>query len=160
MTFRHEQRRPASAWVVVADRARARVFETEDELTLEEWNEVHDLAHATSELHERDTKTDGGGTFTDRAGGRHAGENVTDFRHHTAEEFAGKLTQCLEQGRMDHRFGRLVLVAAPLMLGVVRKKMPGPLAKLVVSEIDKELTQLRSHALQNRLRGLLPAKVS
>lgn len=142
MTYKHENRVPANAWIVVADRARARIFSTT-------WPESRQLAevaalvHPESQMHERDVISDGPGTFAERAGGHHAGEPQTDFRHRTALEFAGTLAARLEQGRMANEYGRLVIVAPSLYLGVLREKLSAPLARMVVKEIDKDYTLMK-----------------
>lgn len=150
MAHKYERHAPPNTWVVVCDRTRARIFNSvwphEDP-----WDEVGDLVHPESRLHERDTISDGPGSFAEAAGGRHAGEAQTDFRHRTAQEFARQIVDHLEQHRLRDGFGELVIVAPAMFLGVVRKTCPPPLAKLVRCEIDKEYVQLHPRELQQRL---------
>lgn len=142
MRNKHENRVPSNAWIVVADRARARIFSTAWPAS-RELQEVAALVHPESQLHERDVISDGPGTFADRAGGHHAGEPQTDFRHRTALEFAGTLAARLEQARMARECGRLVIIAPSLYLGVLREKLSAPLARMVVTEINKDYTLMK-----------------
>lgn len=142
MTYKHENRVPSNAWIVVADRARARIFSTTWPAS-RELTEVETLVHPESQLHERDVISDGPGTFAQRAGGHHAGEPQTDFRHRTALEFAVTLAARLEQGRMANACGRLVIIAPALYLGVLREKLSAPLARMVAREIDKDYTLMK-----------------
>ncbi len=156
MTFRREQQVPASLWVVVADRSRCRVLSsTWPELG--EWSEVADLVHGEGRLKAGEVQTDRQGTFGEAAGRHHVGEPRTDFKHQTAEEFALEIVPALEQGRLHNRFGKLALVCPPLLLGVLRDNLPGPLAHLVVLELDKDLTNASAGELisylEEKLKG-------
>lgn len=155
MTYKHEARRPDNVWVVVSDRARARIF-TASWPELDEWEEVHTLIHPQSEAHARDVVTDGPGRFRGADGRRQSGDDETDFRHQTATVFARQVAQCLEKGRQRNKFGRLMLVAPALFLGVLRDSLPPPLAQVVAVEVDKELTQLRAAEIAERARDLIP----
>jgi protein required for attachment to host cells len=158
MSYKHTPRRPDNAWVLVADRARARLFSTAwptDGTCLE----VGDLIDDEAMLHERDTGSDVPSAFVSGAGARHRGEPATDFAHRTAERFARRIVARLEDGRRQDQFGQLVLVAPALMLGVLRGELTPPLAKLVVEELDRDYTHLTPGELFERLaaKGATPA---
>jgi protein required for attachment to host cells len=132
-------------WIVVADRARGRIFTVatpKGPLT-----EIEDLVHPESRAHERDLTTDrpGRGPGSHRSMG-----NANTAREHAAQDFARELAARLEAGRNRGDFARLVLMAAPDFLGLLRKSLSAPLAKLVYLEVTKSLTQtppaeIRSH---------------
>lgn len=152
MTHKYEHRVPPNTWVVVCDRTRARIFNSvwPHEQT---WDEVDNLVHPEARLHERDTISDGPGSFSEAGGSRHSGQAPTDFRHRTAQEFARQIVDYLDEHRLQAGFGELVVVAPALFLGVLRESLPAPLAKLVRCEIDKEYVQLNPRELQQRLGG-------
>lgn len=154
MTRKHHPKTVPTVWVLVADRSRARVFAAEAQLD-DELSEIAAFANAAGQERPQDMDTDRQGYFRGRGGASEACEPRTDFKHQTAQQFAGELVDYLEDGRERQQFGRLVIVAAPLFLGVLREKLPGPLAQSVVLEIDKDYTQLSS----GELRRHLPAEL-
>ena len=154
MTFRHEQQFPPVIWVVVADRSRSRILSAAWP-NPSEWEEVADLVHAEGALKASEVKTDGPGTFGEVAGGHHAGQPQTDFKHQTAERFAEEIVQYLEQGRLHNKFGKLGLICPPLFLGVLRKSLPGPLANMVTLEVDKDYTHAPMKELASHLEDAL-----
>ncbi|MFQ5733275.1 MAG: host attachment protein [Planctomycetaceae bacterium] len=156
MTFKHERRIPPVLWAVVADRSQARVLSAPWPRA-DSWEEVAELVCADGALAPHEAYTDGPGTFADVAGGHHAGEDQTDFRHQTAGRFAGEIVDVLEKGRANGEFGRLLLVAPPLFLGVLRKKLPAPLSNMVILELDKDYSQAKPEEIRRRLQGELAA---
>jgi protein required for attachment to host cells len=146
MTYKRETPRRPTAWVLVADRARARIFESAwpigGELT-----EIASLVHPEGQVHEKDVLTDAPGRFAETGGGPHYGEKHTDFRHRTAIDFANVVAERLEKGRVSNAFGHLVIVAPALYLGVLRNTLSSPLSKLVSHEITKDYTHLPAREL-------------
>lgn len=155
MTFRREPQQIHGLWVLVANRAHARIFRADD-AGLKEFNEVKVLVHPASEAHSRDVLTDRPGRFPGQSGGASAGDSETDFKHQTATEFACQVIDELERGRTHNEFDQLVVVAPPLFLGVLRKHLPGPLAKLVKIEIDKDIVPLLASDIRELVRKSLP----
>ena len=150
MSQKYEHRTPANTWVIVADRARARIYNTVwPEMV--RFEEIADQVHPEGTLHVRDTISDGPGAFRQSLTAPHAGESRTDYPHQMAKEFARQLTEHLEAARMKGCFGHLVLVAPPLMLAALRQEMRHPLAELVSEEIDSDYTDLESAELRRRL---------
>lgn len=127
-------------WILVADSARGRIFSTADERTLEE---VADFAHPESRQHDRDLVSDQQGRSFDSAGqGRHAMEPARHPHEQEAEAFAQALARAIEEGRNQHRFERLVLIAPPEFLGRLRQHLHKDAARMVVAEIHKDLVHL------------------
>ena len=124
-------------WVVVADRARGRIFSaTSPKSAL---TEIEDLVHPEARAHERDLTTDRPG----RGPGSHRAMGTQNkVREHEASDFARELAARLEAGRVNTDFTKLVLVAAPDFLGLLRKSLNPHVEKLVTREVTKNLTQL------------------
>lgn len=133
-------------WVVVADRSRARIFTVETPRG--PLREVEDLVHPEARAHERDLTSDRPGRSTDR----HALGNANSSRDQQAVEFAREIAARLESGRVHGDVERLVLVAAPDLLGLLRKALNANVTKLIVRTIDKNLTQQGAP----EIRKLLP----
>jgi protein required for attachment to host cells len=152
MTRRHQTRRPEATWVVVADRAHARILTT-SQADHKDLKEIKSLVHAEGAAHSRDVLTDRPGRFAGQSGECSAGDPETNFRHQTATDFACQVVRELESGREHNQFGRVVLIAPALFLGTLRKHLSGPLEKLIAAELDKELvyaapTELAEHVRQ------------
>lgn len=133
-------------WVVVADRSRARLFSVATPKGPLE--ELEDLVHPEARSHEGDLTSDRPGRSNDQ----HVLGAENSARDQQAHEFAREIVVRLESGRVEHQMEQLIVVAAPDVLGMLRKTMSGSLAKLVVLEIDKNVTQRKPADI----RKLLP----
>ena len=142
------------AWVVVADAARARIFSTDNaKVPLQP---VEQLVSPEARLHERDLKSDRpGSTYDSHGDGRHATGTSTSPKQQVAVRFAKTIAERLELGRVNHDFSRLVLVAEPQFLGLLRKAITPEVAKLVSAEINKNL----SKADRDDIRQHLPERL-
>jgi protein required for attachment to host cells len=117
------------------------------------------LIDETAQLSDTETGTDEPTAFVSGGGVRHRGQPALDYHHRTAQRFARRIVQRLEQGRQQNEFGRLVLVAPPLMLGVLREELTAPLSKLVVEELSQELTRLTRNQILEHIAASLLATV-
>jgi protein required for attachment to host cells len=156
MTFKHEARRPSTTWILVADRARARLFSAEWP-ELGEFQEVRDFAHPEGAARAHEVEADRPGRLYEASGPKHAADPRTDFKHHTAVVFARELVRELQSGRDANAYGRLVLVAPALFLGVLREQLPDPMRSLVVADLDKDLTQAGADSIKTEVSGLIAA---
>lgn len=92
-----------------------------------------------------------GRSFDSHGEGRHAMEVEVDPKKQEQIRFAKLIADRLEQGRVGNAFGRLVLVVAPMFLGLLRANFGAPLSALVSLEMDKDYTALRPEELRARL---------
>jgi len=53
--------------------------------------------------------------------------------------FAAQLADRLEKHQVDADFDRLIIAAAPRMLGELRKHLKGPVRDVILAELDKNL---------------------
>lgn len=128
-----------NTWVVVADGARARLFNRHKNRKLEEFDVLLSPQHR---LHEGDLVSDRDGRAADGTGGGHAMGNRNAAKDHEMTVFARRLAGRLEEARNAGELERLVLVASPRFLGQLRSQLTTPVADLVALTIDKELTTL------------------
>jgi protein required for attachment to host cells len=144
-------------WVLVADAARARLFQLEQpQLTL---TPALGEELIGSNLPSREIASDRPGRTFDSGGqGRHAKEPPTDPARHAQEEFARDVARLLDDKRESRSFDRLIVVAPPQFLGDLRAVMPQQLQSAVAAEVAKDLTKLPPHELQDRLREVLEAQ--
>lgn len=133
-------------WVLVADRARARLFSLDPEAKALE--EVEDFVNTEGRTRARELQSDRPQTSHDRFGdGRHAIEPHTSAEEKSAARFAGQLDRMLELGRTGHRYRDLVLIAPPRFLGTLNAALGAQVRACVVSEVAKEMTQADAHAV-------------
>jgi protein required for attachment to host cells len=80
-------------------------------------------------------------------------EPSSDPHDELKAQFMKKIVGVLESRQGD--FDRLILVAPPRALGLLRKSLPDTVASKVTGEIGKDLTQLPNAELASHLDGLL-----
>lgn len=144
-------------WVLVADAARARLFQVEPpQQTL---SAALGRELIGSNLPNREIASDRPGRTFDSGGeGRHAKEPPTDPARHAQAEFARDVVQLLDENRESRSFDRLIVVAPPQFLGDLRAAMSQQLRAAVSAEVAKDLSKLPLHALQDHLREVLDAQ--
>lgn len=136
-------------WVVVADGARAHFFASEDGTLRAALD--HDVV-ASTRSPGRDAESDRPGrSFESANAARHAMEPPTDWKTKERQRLARAVADELLNAVNRKAFDRLVVAAAPEMLGELRGTMDAQVARLVVAEIDKDLTHLKVHQLPEHL---------
>jgi protein required for attachment to host cells len=138
-----------STWIIVGHRAGARIVEhSRSGLKL-----VSETEHAAGRLKDADMGSDKPGRISSSVGpGRNAYSPHESAHDHAAQTFANELAQTLRAARNEHRVERLVLVAEPRFLGMLRGALDGPTAALIHDEVHKDLANVPLHDLQGHLR--------
>ncbi|KAA0010815.1 host attachment protein [Billgrantia pellis] len=140
-----------TTYIVVADAARARVF-TRDARKLEE---KENLVHSEGRLHEGDLVTGTTGSVDESTSHtRRASRGDSVALDHEAELFAKEIAQRLYQARVGNDMEKLILVAPPRFLGVLRDKLDAPTSKLVLHSVDKDLTKASLADIQEAVSDL------
>jgi protein required for attachment to host cells len=144
-------------WVLVADAARARLFQVEQPQQVLSAALGQELIG--SNLRSREIASDRPGRTFDSGGeGRHAKEPPTDPARYAQEEFARDVVRLLDEKRKNRAFERLIIVAPPQFLGDLRAAMPQQLQASVAAEVGTDLSKLPLHELQDHLREVLDAQ--
>lgn len=125
-------------WVVVADAASAKVYESDvmlEELTLVQEVGTHDLP------------------------GAGAGAKEAHHDPHVVNEgrFARAVAKVVNDGEGKHRFERLVVVAPPHFLGDFRGELSTGAGRKVIASIHHDWTRLHTRELAAKVRKELPA---
>lgn len=137
-------------WVVVANRAIARVLQAETPLGPLTPLEI--IEHPEGRMHDRELVTDRPGRTFDRFGPhRHAADPDVEPGEHEAQRFAIMLVERLRQARATGRCDRLILVAPPKFLGRLRAHLDAPTQRAVVLEVDKDLAHLEPEQIRPHL---------
>jgi protein required for attachment to host cells len=139
-------------WVVVADASRARIFELPPEGP--DMPEIVDLVNPSGRAQARELQSDANGRFYAKGGagaGGHTAGPKKDPTEHDTELFAKHIGEFLDKSRSQLRYERLILIAPPKFLGLLREKLTGPTHKLVTREIHKDLSQLDARTIREHL---------
>jgi protein required for attachment to host cells len=141
-------------WIVLADEGRARLIERAPPGgAMQEVAQIEDeLGRARGAELRRDAKGRLYGKGERVMG--HTTEPRTDARRKEAQRFARRVAEYLEQAQREQRFDRLVIVAAPAFLGMLREVLPPAVRKQVVGELDQDLVNLDFPTLAQRLAAL------
>lgn len=140
-------------WILVADRARARIFSPMQDGRM---IEVSDFINpeARTPAHERGRAPPA--RVYDRFGkGRHAIEARTSPRDKAISQFAATLTTYLEQAHVEGRYRRLVLIAPPRVLEALNATLAVPVGEAVVLRVAKDLTRSPAEGI----RKVLPQRL-
>lgn len=133
------------AWIVVADDAYARIFK----LDKRHLQEIKTLVHPESRLHERDLISDKPGrSFESHTSTRRAVSPPVSQKKHEAEIFAKFVADFLENAVSDGHIDRIYLAASPNFLGLLRQSMSKLISRLIVCEINKNITHLNSNEIE------------
>lgn len=148
--------KPKTTWILIADAATAHVVASSgkaDDLLM-----IDDLQLEGNRSPGRDLAADRPGRAFDRAGdGRHGMEPTTDPRVVEQERFAREIAAVLEKAAQRQRYDRLVLVAPPTFMGLLRDRLPSSVAAKVSADLTKDLTKLSIHELPDHLTPILNA---
>lgn len=153
---------PLKTRVVVADQSEADFYDLAHQE--ERLQFVARLEDSAAHLHNRDLKSDRPGRVFDHAtsaGNRrgatahHATGGERDPRKIEAERFAHQVGAALETARQRGEFERLIVMAPPTFLGLLREAIPASLRATVAAEIAKDLVHRTPADVQSHLEGVL-----
>jgi len=141
-------------WILIADGTQARVLEHTGPgkglLT------VKGLDWSIPPLQTQDINADRPGRSHSSVGhGRSAMEPRTDPSEHREAEFVRSVAEVMEDKAKAGAFDRLVIAAAPIALGHLRKLLSDHVKKTVVAELDKDLTNVPTPQLSRHLDGII-----
>ncbi len=141
-------------WVLIADGAQARVLQhTGPGKGL---SPVDGLDFAIDPIQARDIMADRPGRSHASNGAARSGmEPKTDPVEYRETQFVKSLAGMLDRQQQNGAYDRLVIAAAPIALGEIRKAMSAGVRKSVVAELDKDLTNLPTSQLSRHLDGIL-----
>lgn len=120
-------------WVLVADSASARFFQWErGELRL-----VEERSHRPSQDHNQDLMGNRPNENQHSMETTIKGDDPHRLRDDESRVFARELAGALSKAHTLGRFNRLVLVADPRFLGMLRTVLPSPVEKVVIGSMNK-----------------------
>jgi protein required for attachment to host cells len=146
--------KPIVTWVLIADGTQARVLENTG--PGKGLSSVDGLEFSQEALQAQDIMSDRSGrSFSSVGRGRSAYEPKTDPVEHREAEFMKSVAATLEKKCRDGAFSRLIIAAAPIALGDIRKSLGDGVRKTIMAEIDKDLTNIPIPQLNKHLDGII-----
>jgi protein required for attachment to host cells len=141
-------------WIIIADGARAHIVCNDG------------IGKGVTPVLDRDLKsawvptralgTDRPGrTFESADSSRHAMEPRVDWHRFEKHQFVEKMAKLVNKAASRRTYDRLVLVAPPEILGVLRAALSEPAKKRVVAELAKDLTSVPVREIPERLRDVV-----
>jgi len=144
--------------IIVANESAALLYDLKDpEKGLQFAGRISD---PRARLHDRDLVSDRPGRRPDHApvqSGRrgasphHATAGEHDAHEHVIETFARQVAHELEAARIAGRFDRLVIMAGPKFLGMLRAVLPASVKATLAAEVPKDLVDHPVHAIREHL---------
>ena len=139
----------AKLWYVIADGGRARFVARDEEgafRTLSSFvsTELHKSTHELGR--DRPARVKESATPA-----RHAVEPRRDLHEAAKDDFIRTVATELAAQLKDGKFDELVLVAPPGVIAELKDALSKPIAKLVVKELQKDLTKVPDHELTGHL---------
>lgn len=125
-------------WVVVADGSKALFLRNEGDEKFPNLEVFRKEKQENPPTHEQGT--DKPGRFNDGPQAHRSAVADTDWHQLAEDNFAADLADILYRRAHKGDFDKMILVAAPSVLGQVRKHLHKEVTDRVVAEIDKDLT--------------------
>ncbi len=126
------------AWVVVADGEKALFLKNEGDGLYPDLAVIKEMIEENPPT--REQGSDRPGRFNDGPSPHRSAVDDTDWHRQAKERFADDLAEKLYKAAHRGDFDQVVLVAPPLVLGEMRKKLHQEVSGMVVAEIAKTLT--------------------
>ncbi|MDP1707769.1 MAG: host attachment protein [Gammaproteobacteria bacterium] len=141
-------------WILVAHRSGARLFENDG--PGKGLRAVREIANPEGRLKTHDITSDRPGRTSDSQGTHHSyGKELHDPKEHLAQQFARQLAGVLNDGRNQHCYDQLVLVADPRFLGELREALDQATAALVTATLNKDLVNVDDHDILQHLSDVI-----
>lgn len=124
--------------IVVADSTRARIF-TADSVH-SPLNEIETMAHPEGRMHEQNMVSDMPGKDSGKGGGGdHAFQEKIEPKEQEMIEFAKRIADYLDNARKANELDKLLIVAAPALLGELRTHLSVETSEKIAFELDKNI---------------------
>lgn len=144
---------PTIRWIVVANQAKARIFEHN---LRQGWvNLLETFEHPEGQMKNQDIKEGKPGkSFSSWSGSHSRHPMMTEVSPHDkeAEYFARKICHELEKSRTEHLYDELALVAEPHFLGTILAQLDEQTCSFIQDQISKDLCHFSDFEVIQYLR--------
>jgi len=143
-------------WVLIANGTQARVLENCG--PGKGLRQVEGLEWSIEPLQAHEIVSDRPGAYRSPGGGGRGGmEPKSDPVQQREDEFLRGVAAELDTKQQAGEFHRLVIAAAPVALGEIRKVISAGVQKTIVGELNKDLTNLPTAQLDKHFDGIIAA---
>lgn len=142
-------------WIVVANSTYSKIYHAENTQKI---IELRSFEHREGHMKASQLVSDSQGRNTNTAiygYGSDSMEDKTSLKTKESMIFAHQIIAYIEEGIKKGECERLYLIASPVFLGHLREVLTPQLAKLVHTEINKDLTQLTPEQIREYLPPVL-----
>jgi protein required for attachment to host cells len=136
-------------WVLVADGERALFLKNDGDATYPNLTVIRQVEEENPPTHEQGS--DRPGRYHDGPSAHRSAVEDTDWHRLAKERFADELAEKLYPLAHNGEIKELVIVAPPLVLGELRKKLHKEVADKVVAELQKTVTNHPLHKIEEML---------
>ena len=168
----HQQKgksvKPLKTWALIADGARARILENDgtvhrrtsgsgqsDGEASHEWMPLERLVFQGDHSSTHDLMSDRQGrSFSPAGSGRSALEPQTDPHRQQKTKFANYLADMLAEQLQAGAYSRLIIAAAPVTLGDLRRAISDKVRATVIAEFANDLTKIPNNEIDSHLRPI------
>ena len=140
---------PNGAWIVVADGKRALILHNTGDEKFANLQTVRVVEHENPPT--RAQGSDRPGRYPDTSKGHRSAVETTDWHELGEERFLGYLAGLLKESVQKGECGKLILVAPPAALGVLRKALDSQVARNVLAEVPKDFTNRPVYEIERAL---------
>jgi len=145
-----EDKEMSKIWIVVADESMARIFSTSK--STDPLLEIDSVSSFEAHSREQDLVSDKQGRHSSGPGKRkHVMSEIITHKEQYAINFSKQLSELLEKNQQSKSYTKLIIIAAPHFLGLLRKKLTKGVNDLISLEINKDLTMLDSDLIREHL---------
>jgi protein required for attachment to host cells len=138
-----------TTWILSANRSGASLFESNWPGQL--MRRIQDIPHPQGRMQNIDT--DKPGRIFDSLGqGRHSTSPKQEPTEHLAQQFTQVLAKLLNKGRLAHAYDKLILVAEPKFLGILRAALDKNTESLVIQTVNKDLVDVKEEDFAGYLK--------
>ena len=135
-----------TTWILSANRSSASLFESN--WPGKSMRRLQEIPHPQGKMKNQDIDTDKPGRIFDSFGeGRHSTSPKQESTEHIAQQFALKLAELLNKGRLTNAYDKLVLIAEPKFLGVLRAALDKNTELLITQTVNKNLVDIKEEDL-------------
>lgn len=138
------------AWMLIADGEKALFLKNDGDAEYPVFRVIRKLEQENPPT--REQAANNPGRFNDGPSTHRSKVQDTDWHELAKERFADELAEILYRCAHKRLFSRIILVAAPQVLGQLRKSLHKEVAAKVVGEIPKDLT---NHSLDEMERIIM-----
>ena len=145
-----------NGWLVIADGEKALFLRNDGDEKFPNLTVFREMEHANPATGEQGADkpgrlSDGGPSASGAIGGANAHRSAvqeTDWHRIEKERFAKELAELLYKHAHKGNYSEIILVAAPTVLGSLRKELHKEVAGKVVAEVSKDLTNHPVHEIE------------